>query len=286
MSEGFKIKKMLIVEKYTSFEYSEKKGKLEKLSKERLLDLKKSHDAHVKIKEFALSLLDKNKIEYVIIKDDAVNSLSYSHFDSVMSLGGDGTALHAMSQINGQFFFGVNTDTQKSLGKLTKLNRDNLENALTRFLSGKNNVELLDRLSAKVNNNLIAYLAVNEILVADPRIYKTTHLEIEVGKVVSTSISNGIIVATKQGSTAFYKSSEGIPFDTEKIGYNIIMPFSLNGELKKSKVIGINEKIIIKPKREHYKLIFDCHEKRSIDLHQGDIIEIGVDKKDELKVIT
>lgn len=276
---------MLIVEKYTSFEYSKKNGKVEKLSSRRIEDLKKSHDEHIEIRDFALNLLEKNKIEYVLIKDDAICDANYSHFDAVMSLGGDGTALHAMSYISDQFFFGVNTDLKKSAGKLTKLNRGNLEMALNNFLSGEKNVELLDRLSAKVNNVLLPHLAVNEILVADPRIYKTTHLDFEIGKDVSNTISNGIIVATKQGSTAFYKSSGGEVFDLEKIGYNIIMPFTLNGNLKKSGLFEFAEKMIIRPKREHYKLIFDCHEQRSIELHHGDVVEIGVDKKDRIKVI-
>ncbi len=276
---------MLIVEKYTSFEYSKKKGKFEKLSSKRIEDLKKSHEEHIDIRDFALNLLERNNIEYVLIKDDAICDVNYSHFDAVMSLGGDGTALHAMAYITDQFFFGVNTDLKKSAGKLTRLNRGNLETALDNFLSGEKNVELLDRLSAKVNNVLLPSLAVNEILVADPRIYKTTHLEFEIGKEISSTISNGIIVATKQGSSAFYKSSGAEVFDLEKIGYNIIMPFTLNGNLKKSNIVELAEKIIIRPKREHYKLIFDCHEQRSIELHHGDVIEIGVDKKDRIKVV-
>lgn len=285
MSELKSIKKMLIVEKYTSFEYSTKNGKFSKLSDKRVEELKKSHDAHVKIREFALSLLEKHSIEYVLIKDEDVGSLSYSHFDSVMSLGGDGTALHAMSYITNQLFFGVNTDLKKSAGKLTKLNVNNLETALDKFLNGKNNIELLDRLCARVNKELIPHLAVNEILIADPRIYKTTHLEFQIEDKNSTTISNGIIVTTKQGSSAFYKSSGADSFNVEKIGYNIIMPFTLNGSLPKSKLISTNEKIIVKPKREHAKLMFDCHEQRSVDLHHGDTIEIGMDKKDRIRII-
>lgn len=280
------VKKMLIVEKYTSFEYSEKKGNINKISQKRLEELKKSHQIHNLAKEFVLNLLNKKEIEYVLIKDDEISLVKYSNFNLVMSLGGDGTALHAMSYIENQIFFGVNTDPLKSLGKLTKLNIENLEKALDNYLINQNNFEYINRLSAKINGISLSSFAVNEILIADPRIYKTTHLEIEIEESKLSTISNGIIISTSQGSSAFYKSSGAKEFHNKNLtGYNIIMPFTLNGTLKQTGKINKKTSIIIKPKREHAKIIFDCHEKRSFDLHQGDIVEILTLEKNKIKVV-
>ncbi|MCA9459793.1 MAG: NAD(+)/NADH kinase [Nanoarchaeota archaeon] len=278
-------KKLLIVEKYTSYEYSKLNGILDNISKSRLKDLEKSHKEHKAVKENILSILDKYSFKYDIIKDDNVSKIKYLDYKYIMSLGGDGTVLHASSNISKQIFLAVNTDLKKSSGYLTKLNINNVELAIKSLVKKKAKFDYFSRISAKLNGKKLPFIALNEVLISDPRIYKTTHLEVEVNGQKSKTISNGILISSKQGSYAFYNSSGGKPFEQEKIAYNIIMPYKFDGNLEKNAILSLETKIIIRPKREHYKILFDCQESKSIDLKQGDEIEVKIDKKNDLKVL-
>lgn len=281
MSEG----KLLIVEKYTSYEYSQFQGILDNIKSKRIKDLKKSHDEHQKVKEFIISLLNKYGFKFDLIKDNQTSTINYLNYNYIMSLGGDGTVLHASFGISNQLLLAVNTDLKKSAGHLTKLSEKNIKKAIETLVNNKFKLEFLSRISAKLNGKSLPYLALNEVLVSDPRIYSTTHLEIEANKKKSTTISNGILISTKQGSYAFYKSSGGVPFELDGIAYNIIMPYKFKGSLEKNEILSLENKIIIKPKREHYKILFDCQENKSLDLKQGDILEIEINKKNDLKML-
>ncbi len=278
------MERMLVVEKYTSYEYTLKNGNKGGISDERLADLQRSHDDHVRVKEFALGLLEKNGVSYDVVRDSDVLNVDFSVIYGVMSLGGDGTVTRASAYVKDQLFFGVNSDLSKSVGKLARLNKDNLEETLGRVLNGDERIEEWSRLSARVNGVKQNYVALNEILVSNKSIYRTSHLEVEVGDNVSKIVSNGIVVSTRQGSTAFFKSSGGSTFDVEAIGYNAVMPYSIEGSLQRSGIVGIDEKIIVRPRREHSLLMFDNDEK-SAELHQGDVVQIDVDVEDRLKVV-
>ncbi len=276
------IKNILVVEKYTSYEYTLKEGNINIFSKKRLDDLKESHNIHKEAVKSILEFLEKHSLNFKLIKDSGILKENYSNYDAIISLGGDGTALHAASKIKSQIFFGVNTDIKKSRGKLTTINKNNFKNAYANAINNQN-INYWQRLIAIVNNKELEYLAINEILIADPRVYKTSHFNLEIDSNISHIKSNGIIISTPNGSTAIYQSSGGTCFE-KGIGYSIIMPYSISNDFLKSSVFDIEKKIIIYPKREHFKLIFDCNEQRSLDLRHGDVIEVSTAIGKELKV--
>jgi NAD kinase len=278
-------KNILIVEKYTAYEYTKLNGRENKIKKERLDELKKAHNEHLNIKNKVLNFLKNKNITHKIIKDDEASNIKYNKFTHVISMGGDGTALHASAYIKKQLFMSINTNKNKSVGFLTRICDDNLIEALERLEKNQLNIHKWDRIYAKINNKLCRTLALNEILVAEKKINKTTHIEINIENKLLNTMSNGIVIATNKGSHAFFKSAGGTPFDVKAIAYVLVLPYSMEGELLKSHILKINTKIKLKPKREHIYLYFDSQDNRKYKLHQGDELEIGIDEKNPLRVL-
>jgi NAD kinase len=152
-------------------------------------------------------------------------------------------------------------------------------------LNGNYKENNLARLGARINDKDLEYLALNEILIGDTDIRHTSHLDISVCDMSGYVRGNGIVVSTKQGSNAFFKSAGATPFDVNGIGYALILPYSIDGNLEKSKVCDLKKKFEISPRRSGYKLAFDCDDSRSYDLNEEDKVEVFVDLKNPLKVV-
>ncbi len=278
-------KVFLVVEKYTAYDYTIKNGNISKISSSRLDELKLSHNSHNNIKLKLIKFLEKNNFEYLLVKDDSLKDLTYSKFTHIISLGGDGTAIHASAYIKKQLFIPINTDINKSIGFLSKISEHNLDDALEQLVSSRYKIHKWNRLYVKINNKRCSSLALNEVLIANPNINKTSHILVEIGNKSLSSISNGIIIATNKGSHAFFKSSGGTPFEMNGIAYILLLPYKVSGDLLNSHILKEDTIIKVMPKREHIVLMFDSQESRSYPLNQGDVIEIGVDKNNPLNVI-
>ncbi len=142
-------------------------------------------------------------------------------------LGGDGTLLGAARQVAtaGTPLLGVNLG---GLGFLTELTFDELPQMLDRVLAGDFRVERRSMLRADVLNargTARAHgLAFNDAVVTQPAVAKGIRLTLWVDDdEVGTFLSDGVIVSTPNGSTA-YSLSAGGPLLTPSIDALIITP--------------------------------------------------------------
>lgn len=152
--------------------------------------------------------------------------------DLALSVGGDGTFLRTVSLI-GQSnipILGINTGR---LGFLAETNERDLEQTLAEIFSGEYSVEKRMMLEAtldgcKVNQNRFA---LNEIAILkqDTAAMLTIHAEID-GEYLNSYQSDGLIIATPTGSTAYALSVGGpvLSPETESIILVPIAPHSLN----------------------------------------------------------
>ena len=127
-------------------------------------------------------------------------------------VGGDGTMLHVARILAdyGLPLIGINLGR---LGFLTAIAADDVEERLDQILSGDFVTEERSMLSAKVNRNtelLADCTALNDIFLSKGATGKLIECETRIGgQMVSRTRSDGIIIATPTGSTAYALSAGG-----------------------------------------------------------------------------
>jgi NAD+ kinase len=132
--------------------------------------------------------------------------------DAVVSLGGDGTMLRAVSLVAhaGVPVMGVKAG---QLGYLTEIDPAHLDEALARWLHDE--LEVDERMMLEVRIERAGrpderYLALNEAVIEKALSGHTIHLAASIdGRFFTTYLADGIIVATPTGSTAYSFSARG-----------------------------------------------------------------------------
>jgi NAD+ kinase len=132
--------------------------------------------------------------------------------DLMMSLGGDGTMLHAVQLVCGAGVpvLGVHVG---HLGYLTTVEPAALTDALERFLAGDYQIErrmMLDVLVTCGEDDTVKVTALNESVIEKTSSGHTVHLAIAINdRPFTTAAADGMIVATPTGSTAYNFSARG-----------------------------------------------------------------------------
>lgn len=136
--------------------------------------------------------------------------------DLVCVLGGDGTFLRAARGIGDSAAptLGVNLGR---VGFLTKVETDDLEQALSKVASGDFALEDRFRIEAtllRADGERVRHACLNEVVVARGTRVRMIQVEVEVsGSHLATWVSDGVVVATPTGSTAYSFSAGGSVLD-------------------------------------------------------------------------
>ena len=140
----------------------------------------------------------------------------------VVCVGGDGTLLHVLSQVQLPLF-GVNTG---EVGFLTEVEADDdLVAAMQRLKARDYHVERLQRLEVLLNGESIG-IALNEAVVHSARVAKMQRFVINLaGREIDSLRADGLIVATPTGSTC-YAMSAGAPILAPSVEAHIIVPIA------------------------------------------------------------
>ena len=132
--------------------------------------------------------------------------------DLVVVLGGDGTFLSAARSVRSQGppLVGINLG---SLGFLTEIPRRDVAAALTILLAGKAKEERRLMLDIRVRSQgkvVASYRALNDVVLAKSTLARTVRLRVQVDEhAVSAYRSDGLIISTPTGSTAYSLSAGG-----------------------------------------------------------------------------
>lgn len=130
----------------------------------------------------------------------------------VVSIGGDGTMLRAVSLLGGRAvpILGVNAGL---LGYLSEVEPDQLLEALDRFVSGDHVLEyrmMLEILVRRTSGAQRTHRALNEASLEKTRSGQTVRLAVSIDGVPFTTYqADGLLVATPTGSTAYSLSARG-----------------------------------------------------------------------------
>lgn len=136
----------------------------------------------------------------------------FSAADLVLSIGGDGTMLRAVSLVDGARIpvLGVNVGL---LGYLAEVEPAHLDESLERFFAGDYTTEsrlVLDVLVTHVDGRRSTHRALNEASFEKIKSGQTVRLAVSIDEVPFTTFqADGLLVATPTGSTAYALSARG-----------------------------------------------------------------------------
>ena len=173
------------------------------------------------------------------------------NIDFAVVFGGDGTIISAaknLSQTNVPVI-GVNLG---KLGFLAEFNISELKDLFSRIISGRTKIEermMLDCRVFRDGDERFASQAVNDVFITAGEPFRAIELKILVdGQPLAESVSDGVIISTPTGSTAYNLSAGGpiISGKMEAMAITPICPHSLSfrpiiiNAKSKVEVIGVN----------------------------------------------
>ena len=170
--------------------------------------------------------------------------------DCVLVIGGDGTLIRAARELHSYDvpILGINMGT---LGYLAEAELHNIEETLDQIMFGETQVEKRMMLQGTLNG-IHKELALNDIVLTRLGVLKVIRFQLYVnGKVLNTYQSDGIIISTPTGSTA-YNLSAGGPIVEPTASMIVITPICSHALNTSSIVLSAEDEIIIEvlPDRE------------------------------------
>ncbi|MBD5100105.1 MAG: NAD(+)/NADH kinase [Clostridiales bacterium] len=197
-------------------------------------NLKRDIDA--KVAKVFCSELKENGLEYKVCdnasdffdkKEVAPTSVVFDWCDIVVSFGGDGTMLDAVRNLKeNRPILGIN---KGKIGFLTEIDEMDIDYAVKCLKENSFNIETRTMLSTKINCE--EYFALNEIIVNNQDTCHISAFNIDLDGVRADTVrSDGILVSTPTGSTAYSLSCNGpvLSPSVKALIVNSICPHSLH----------------------------------------------------------
>ena len=169
-----------------------------------------------------------NSLEHLEIASNHSNfydSTTPPNVDFLLCLGGDGTLISGVRIFNEHTVpvLGVHIG---GLGFLAQITPKELTKKLDMIKDDQFTTQERLVLNAKISNNDHSYFAINDFVVQNEATYRVTSLSLYIdGKHVSDYKSDGIIISTPTGSTAYSLSSGG-PIVQPDVFSIIVTPIS------------------------------------------------------------
>ena len=207
--------------------------------------------------------LKSQKIKNTLIK--ILNNFEPSKFNIIIVVGGDGFMLKTLKKHkrSKKFFYGINSGNYGFL-----MNKFSSKTIIKNLY--KSNVISISPLEMTVKNNknqIRKYLAINEVSILRQS-RQAASLSINHGskQVIKKLVSDGVLVSTPAGSTAYNLSVHGpiLNLNSKKLSISPISPF--RPRRWRGKVVSHKSKIIIKnlnPKKRPISAVADNIEVRN-----------------------
>ena len=197
-------------------------------------------------------------------------------YDLVIVLGGDGTLLSvARSLPHGVPILGVNMGR---LGFLTELSRVELYPSVVRLLSGDFEIEersLFDVELRRQDGTAVQYRAFNDVVIAKSALAQIIELELQVnGRLIANYRSDGLIISTPNGSTA-YNLSAGGPILYPALPVAVLTPICPHTLTFRPIVVPDSEAIEVKLQtpREEVFVTIDGQEGSNVSFHDTVVVK-------------
>jgi NAD+ kinase len=250
----------------------------------KILVLLKDGFKETEIVESIKNILSKSEIKIISFND--LKKKDILNVDLVITIGGDGTFVKAAHLVEDSFILGINSSPDTSEGALTSVNINEI-NELKKL--DKKDFRIIERPRAEVilNNKILEEKAVNEVYIGASSQFHSSRYKIKFKDKEEEQRSSGIIVSTGTGSSAWFLSAGGQPFNYEEkrlcflvrepyFGKRVYKPTILKGEVLE------DQEIVITSTRDFGGII--AINDSTYDFNSGDIVKIKLSNK-PLKVI-
>ena len=247
------------------------------------LDYKALDSLIISLKKYSNHVFIEDSSDY---KNDLLTSLSHEEFtskaDLIIVFGGDGTLL-ASARRYLKFnipILGINMGT---VGFLTDIKIEDFESVIKDIIDGNCKIEERNLVSATFNNTTVYGL--NEIVIHSGAYTQLMRYRLSVNeKVVYEQRSDGLIIATPTGSTA-YALSAGGPIIHPELDVWTILPMLPQSISSRPFVISSNEEVkvnLLRGPLESAKICADGQE----DISTPYLKDIKISKmKDKLRLV-
>jgi NAD+ kinase len=221
---------------------------------------------------------DKNKkslgIKKLLIKK--INNHQFKQKNLIIVIGGDGFMLETLKKNKNskKQFYGINSGNYGFL-----MNKFSLNN-IVRNLSKTNMISIspLEMIVKNKNNQIKKSLAINEVsILRQSRQAATLSIKHGSKQIIKNLVSDGVLVSTPAGSTAYNLSVHGpiLSLNSKKLSIAPISPF--RPRRWKGKIVNDNSKIVINnlnPLKRPISAVAD-----NLEVRNAKSISIRVDKK-------
>ena len=247
------------------------------------LDYKALDSLIISLKKYSNEVFIEDSSDY---KNDLLTSLSHEEFSSkadlIIVFGGDGTLLGSARRYL-KFnipILGINMGT---VGFLTDIKIEDFESVIKDIIDGNCKIEERNLVSATFNNTTVYGL--NEIVIHSGAYTQLMRYRLSVNeKVVYEQRSDGLIIATPTGSTA-YALSAGGPIIHPELDVWTILPMLPQSISSRPFVISSNEQVkvnLLRGPLESAKICADGQE----DISAPYLEDIKISKmKDKLRLV-
>jgi len=251
-----------------------------------VLDLQRAHRIHEEAMEAVVHTLRQLPVEVELAYRAALKVTR--RYDFVVSVGGDGTFLHAARSIRNTPILGVNSDPDRSEAVFCAATRRTFPRLVRQALSGRLSALRLARLQLSLNGKRLPQQAVNDVLVAHDDPATMTRYRLRIGRRTETQKSSGLWVATAAGSSSAVMAAGGVtlPWGAQRFQYR---PRELyRGRLSRYRLTGgvLGPKVGVRVTwlmRRGAAFLDGPHVK--IPLHFADQLEIRLSLRDPLRVL-
>jgi len=217
-----------------------------------LINWLNDHNITVIISTHLFKVLNLNKKKIIIVDRNNLASKS----DVILTLGGDGTLLYAARLVGSSQtpILGVNMG---GLGFLTEVSLDSLYSKLTKLISEDYSIHKRMTINCEIKNKNIKgkYLALNDLVVQRSTSSRVIDIDISINNTFFNKyISDGIIISTPTGSTA-YSLSAGGPIVIPTLESMIINPICPHALTVRPVVIPADSEIVLEIKKSEKELL-------------------------------
>lgn len=197
--------------------------------------------------------------------------------DFALSIGGDGTVLYASHYLVDKAIPLISIKAG-GLGFLSTIKPDNIRDFISDYLRG--NYKIVDRSVLKIRFNAKTFIALNDLVIKSKTL-RTFYIDVYYyDEYISSYFSDGIIISTPTGSTAYNLSSGGpiIHPDAKVIAITPISPHTLT---HRPVILPSTSLIKIMARERHQKksqIVLSIDGQKNFDYDMS-VIEVGIYEK-------
>lgn len=215
----------LLAVKKTAYEYMDEDGRLDDLPADDYDAITEAYDRHSETRETLETALEDHDIDYDVSYVTELEDLD--GYNTVISLGGDGTAITTAASIEDQQFAPIQSDPS-STAAICTYDHDEAASLATDLAEDNYHVEEWTRAAVERDGEFLGRV-LNDLYVGKEQIYRPSEYVLEHANHTYEQLDNGVVVATGTGSTAWYTNTrdDGLAtFDrsADELRYANMMP--------------------------------------------------------------